>query len=656
MSDSINNKKCATGFVVSCIVFLIIAHIPCRAADDTGDYLHYRLGVKYKNEKRYDDAIEEFRKVLASYPDNYNAYMHVAEIRLYQDKPDLAVFNLKKALKYNPGWNRAHKLLAESYEKTGQPQNAVNEIQLYMQTCDPAERDSLQKVINRLLSSSKTTVISKDSSVARVDSVSKPVQENKKTAEMNVKSDGSKAKTGNSEADAFFKDAVLLYEQNKYSQALELLKKVREIKPDFSGVYYYAGMIRHKTGQKKMAKINFLRAVDFPDIGYNAHFYLGKIFAEEANYNEAIRQMEFYRGKTSNENGKKEAATLVEEYKKMSGIAQKSDESHAGDTLRQDDVSVSKIVPVPQEKFETAIEIQIDSILSMLTVDTLTDAGQKLLSGIHAFLNGNFDNAIKEFKKTLASNPTGTVAVNCLYNVGICYYKLHLFKEAENQFQQVIDRFPESGASAQSLFLKACTYLERKNSPVAEKIFRSFLQHNPKHAWAAIAFEKLGDAYLDMEQSGKAIDAYVQATAKAVKAVDLVNAQFKLGNAYLKIGNSNRAIESFSSVITAGEKNQIFVRIPDSYYRIADEKYKQKDYTSALDYYIKVTRKYPSFQETPWGMYQIGTIYKNLKRYQEAVAMFKELIRKYPDDYWAKQAQWKMEDAIWENEYKTVLQ
>ena len=34
---------------------------------------------------------------------------------------------------------------------------------------------------------------------------------------------------------------------------------------------------------------------------------------------------------------------------------------------------------------------------------------------------------------------------------------------------------------------------------------------------------------------------------------------------------------------------------------------------------------------------------------------FNSVIKKYPDDYWARQAKFKMEDAIWEHEYKAVL-
>ena len=64
------------------------------------DYVHYRLGVKYRSENKYDQAIEEFRRVLAAYPDHYNAYMNIAEIRIIQGRYRLALFNLKKSLTF----------------------------------------------------------------------------------------------------------------------------------------------------------------------------------------------------------------------------------------------------------------------------------------------------------------------------------------------------------------------------------------------------------------------------------------------------------------------------------------------------------------------------------------------------------------------------
>ena len=167
-------------------IILMVFTSNITAGEQAGDYLHYRLGVKFKNEKKYDEAIEEFRKVLAAYPDNYNAYMHMAEIRNLQDRQRLVVYNLKKALNYNPGWGKARKMLAQAYEKDGQLQKAIMELQDYQQSCDPAERDSLQKQIERLImnvSSNRGSLLSESGDQAEGNS--EPEKKESKTVSGN---------------------------------------------------------------------------------------------------------------------------------------------------------------------------------------------------------------------------------------------------------------------------------------------------------------------------------------------------------------------------------------------------------------------------------------------------------------------------------------
>jgi tetratricopeptide (TPR) repeat protein len=655
-------------------LLLFITIYPAFPADiETGDYIHYRLGVKYKNEKKYEAAIDEFRKVLAAYPDNYNAYMHIAEIQAVEGKPRLVIYNLKKALNYNPGWGKAHKLLSIAYEKDGQIQKSIVELQQYSQYCDPAERDSLQNQIDRLIrlvngdgtsstDSAQQSVSNDSSGVSKVQpqaGVNKK-ESPKKSDSLNVNS-GKKMSGSDNKAtsvlnggviDELFNDAVTAYNAGKYDEAVENLKKVVQKNPSFSGAYYYAGLIRMKNGQIKMAKVNFEKAVNFPELGYNSHFYLGKLYGDEKNYSEAIRQLNLYISKTSYEAGKKEAESQIELYRKAMA-PEMIDSVFKG--VKVSPPPETKPVVVAPEKYNE-VEIRIDSLLVMLAVDTLSNLGQQLLNGIKLFQNGEYDNSVKAFREVLAAKPSGTPAMHCIYNTGICYFKLGLFQDAENQFQQILERFPGQPVAPQCLFLKAMTYLNRGDPATAESLLRKFIQEYRYHSWSGKSFEMLGDAYSDMDQPKKAVDAYANAAQKSLSGyADRVFALYKMGTACLQIGNQTRGIQAFQNAIETGEKYNVFVRVPDSYYRIADEKFKSKDFKSALEYYTKVTRKYPAFQETPWGLFQIGSIHKNLGDYQSAVKMFKELIQRFPDDYWAKQAQWKMEDSIWENEYKAVL-
>jgi tetratricopeptide (TPR) repeat protein len=584
----------------------------------------------------------------------------------------LVIYNLKKALGYNPGWSRAQKLLAVAYEKDGQYQKAILELQQYQQISDPAERDSIQRQIDRLITvvstkgesaGDKNDTVGSDGSVVSTGVVSPSENEKKagtvptdtltgkqKSAVKKRSSVGDPtASVSSLDVETQFLKAVEYYNQEKFDDALKLLRTVFSLDPKHSGAFYYAGLIRYRKKQNQMAVVNLQKGISYPEFGHNAHYYLGKIYGEDKHYAQAITHLFKYIEQATYEPGKKEAEQLIDSYRQKGGTAV-LDAIAPGPPLQ----TAAADTVSPREQYFT-LEVRIDSLLTMVTIDTLSDAGRKMLEGIHAFTAGAYDDAIQEFKKVLSANPSGTIAVQCLYNTGISYLKMRLFKEADNQFQQILERNPNHPLASNSLFLKSLTYLERSEPVVAEKLLRTFIQKYRKHPWIANAFEKLGDAYCDLEQQKKAVDSYSQAVPLTQKNSDKVAMLFKLGKVYSETGNGPRAMEAFNRAIETGEKENLFIRVPDSYYRIADELYKMKEYTKSLEYYKKVTRKYPSFQETPWGLFQIGSINKNLKKYQDAIDAFKELMRRYPDDYWARQAQWKMEDAVWEHEYKAVL-
>jgi len=668
-----NREKSLVMVVCFVMIFCIVTPFRVLCAGETSDYVHYRLGVKYKNEKKLELAIEEFRKVLAAYPDNYNTYMHLAEIREYQGQYRLAIFNLKKTITYNPGWGKAQKLLSSLYAKDGQYQNAIKELQEYHQVCDPEERDSIQFQIERLVTLVKYGGREDKAGEAKASEPAKSQKENAVTGAKKAAADvelalvkttrrtGKAVARDNPAAEKEFLLGVSAYgeavsSQNTqlYEQALLHLRNTLKMQPEHAGAFYYAALIRRRNGQNQMAKINFEKALAYPDLGYNAHFYLGKIYGEEKQYKEAIAQLSAYSAKTDYEPGKREAQSLIERYTAAYNAMHE-------DTLKVDIQAIGRedmhreISKVPEEAAFTPLEVRIDSLLYLSIVDTLTEPGQAMLAGVKSFKDAQFDEAIENFKKVLISYPSGDVAARCVYDIGVSYMKLKNYSAAESKFQQVSERHHSHPLAAQSLFLKALSYYERHEPEQAEKLFRKFIQEHKGHAWYGKAYEKLGDAYTDLMQDKKAVDAFTAAAESPKSPVDGVYALYKLGNAYKKIGNSARAIEAFQKAIMVGEKSAVFERIPDSYYRIADHYYQEKDYAKALDYYQKVTRKYPAYQDTPWGLFQIASIYKNTKKYDKAIVEFKELIKAYPDDYWARQAEWKLEDAVWEYEYRAVL-
>ena len=623
-------------------------------ADESGEYIHYRLAVQYKNEKKVDLAVEEFRKVLAAYPDHYNSYMQLAEIYRSRGDYKLAIYNLQRALVYNPGWSKAQFMLAESFAADGQFDRAVREYQHCQSNSDPAVKDSLQHVINGLINRMKGAPPAAGARQGERAAAQPAAAKGQTPAAQPSAAQPAKLDPRAEEA---MKKVISLHEQGKTDEMLVAVREVLAIQPNHPGAYYYGGLGRMKKNELDKAKINFYKAIQHPVYGGAAYYYLGVILGQEGNKAEAVKYLRAALNTRSADFDRNEAARLIEQYggQKVPAemiAAQPAAPDQTPAAAKPDSADPRTAAAASPEKY-APIEIRIDSMLTMMTVDTLTDAGQKLLKAIRAVTDGRYDEALREFKNVLAENTSGPVAAQCLYNAGICYYRLRLYKDAENQFQLFLDRFPSHKFAPRAQFFKACTYQERSDYAVSEKLFRKFIQDNRAHEWVGRAYERLGDSYADLEQHKKAIDAYTQALAgNGPTPTDRVIINYKLGVSCMALGDNARAINYFAAAVEIGEKNGVYVRVPDSYYKIADINFKQKDFSTALDYYKKVTRKYPAFQETPWGLFQIAGIQRNMKLYREAVETYKDLMQRYPDDYWAKQAQWKLEDTVWEHEYR----
>ena len=657
--------------------FLLAALIIAPMAEETEDFIHYRLGVKFKNENNFDQALEEFRKVLTAYPDNYNAYMQISEIRKSQNQTRLEIFNLKKALAYNPGWGKAHSMLAQAYESDKQYQNAVMELQMYQQSCDPAEQGSVQKKIDKMLkklqglpvdTSAEAAVqpAAKDSTPAKASGVSADsaaAMKQKTAPAAMIARKPSLPPPQSADADALLNKAVALYEQGKYDAALPFVRKALALRPRDARAFFYAGLLRYKLGNFDLAKINFSKSFAFPSASVSAHFYLGKIFGTEKYYRGAVDELTLFVGKSPDGDQRKEAIALLTDYKKRindttaiaSAPALPAVGSGSEQPRQAESVLPQRESAAPESAY-AVMEMRIDSLLTMQVVDTLTNPGRAMLLAVNLFKAGKFDAAVGEFKKIMVSNPSSSVSVPCMYNIGVCYLKLRLFVNADNQFDNIRNRYPNHPLSSQGLFLKALSLFERGDMAHSEKMLREFIQKYRNHALTGKAWEKLGDVYSDLKQLTKAMDAYRQAASQNKDVADQLYALYKLATTCFDAGNPERAVASLKKAIEIGESRKTYARVPDAYYKIADYLYQRKDYKNALEYYQHAVRKYPGFQETPWGLFQTGNAFKNLKNYQKAIESYKELMADHADDYWAKQARWKLDDAVWENEYKTVLQ
>ena len=90
-------------------------------------------------------------------------------------------------------------------------------------------------------------------------------------------------------------------------------------------------------------------------------------------------------------------------------------------------------------------------------------------------------------------------------------------------------------------------------------------------------------------------------------------------------------------------------------FEIAENLYKLGEYETALDIYKLSIKNNITKDKKMWISYQIANCYRKLGLYNKAVEAYREMREVYEGTYWAKQAQWYIQDIKWRAKVEGTL-
>jgi pentatricopeptide repeat protein len=118
------------------------------------------------------------------------------------------------------------------------------------------------------------------------------------------------------------------------------------------------------------------------------------------------------------------------------------------------------------------------------------------------------------------------------------------------------------------------------------------------------------------------------------------------------IEDSDEEVEESEKVIKNGDE----IIHP---FEIAGNLYKLGEYKAAVDIYKLVLKNDTENDKRIWITYQIANCYRKLGLYTDAMKVYREMRQAYEGTYWAKQAQWYIQDIEWrskvEEKFDTVV-
>ena len=421
----------------------------------------------------------------------------------------------------------------------------------------------------------------------------------------------------------------------QYDKALPYLKEYKGKKGKWSNTdFYQLGYTYYMQKDYENAISQFNKIIDGNDsVAQNAYYHLGECYFKTDKKQQALNA---FKSASEMDFDKKIQEDANLNYAKLSYEIGNSFQSVP-------DVLTSFLNKYPNSPNKTEIEtLLINSyITSKNYKDALTlleknnspenkVAYQKVLfyRGIELYTDGNYQEALSMFKKSIANQKNEKIAARATFWKGETEYVLDNFNDALLSFKQ----FEGSAEAKTTLENKninyniAYAYFKQKEYDQAGNYFQKYVD-GPKDDKVRLndAYLRLGDSRFVSAKYWPAMDAYNKAID--MKGIDADYAAFQKALSYGFVGKTDKKIDDFNSFLQKFKTSQYR---DDALFELGNTYVTENKTDLAIKTYDQLLSEFKNGSFASKAILRQGLIYYNAQKDESAIAKFKEVAAKYP--------------------------
>lgn len=222
-------------------------------------------------------------------------------------------------------------------------------------------------------------------------------------------------------------------------------------------------------------------------------------------------------------------------------------------------------------------------------------------------------------------------------------YREDLLKNAQELYEEVINRYTWSPRREEALYGLAWTFFRRRNFDRSVQVFGEMLTAFPKSRYAVEAYTRRGDGFYITKQYRAAAEQYGEAARRGPSTEEGQYAAFQSGQASYRGGDLEHAKASMRAFVLKYPNSRL---ADDALYLIGWVEFQQHDYSSAIGEFRKLLDTYPTGDQAVRALYTIGDAQYNNGELDNALETYRQVIRRYPSHPLAVEAARSMQYAL----------
>jgi tetratricopeptide (TPR) repeat protein len=632
--------------------------------------LRLKQAQTFADQGKLNQALDEYKAVLASDKSNAEAYLGAGSVRYKMKDYKLALENIQLALKYNAKLTKAIEGEAETYEALGQKDNAVAKWRVLAEN---GTQEQKTKALSRIGTLLGTNAAAQQQQTQPEAAPAAPAQ--KATGKFSYDSPE-------------FKAGLDAYNKKNWSESAKYWREVLKKEPGNPGAYYYAGICRFSLGELDNAIINFNKSFDFPELGFNANYYLGRVYEQKGDKAKAISYYNKYLKSTAaSKDGKADVSSRIAKLEGASAASsadtsaasaiassasQTPEETPKSSSNPYECNSLESCVKMEEKRKQDSVAAYLESLKNkpptigpekivateyggnFAFASTTEAGGADLQKSLNFIQKKSFQSAIDALQTTRQKFPGMPNSMAAAYNLLSLYQYLELHDKVValglSVLQEPLEEPYKSGIS----YMLAASQVKKgeyQNAFNSLSEVKEDQKLGPTNGQKLALEAEIAVQYKPDGASPEILKKAIEAETDKAKKNEL---RLKLADLYTKLQNSAAAMQTHKEIMEDCPPNTSDP-CRKAIYELGDRSFMAQNWPMALEYYNKAVEQYKDPALVPWALFQIGNVFRRQGNYKEAVRSYDRLIKEFPTSYWADQAKLYKDDAIWQESNQGVL-
>ena len=247
------------------------------------------------------------------------------------------------------------------------------------------------------------------------------------------------------------------------------------------------------------------------------------------------------------------------------------------------------------------------------------------------YLKGaDYKQAQKQYKQLIEIYPNSVYTPQATYSLGWSYFEQNKLKKAKEIFQKLVLSFPTHQLSEDAAFKLGESEYNLKNYNDTIEYFKQFIVKFTKSTKHSEAYFYIAESYYYLEKPLEAIRYYSKSADIAYDNKLILMCKVSLGWSYLKLNKYELAQKFFDEARSISEEKGILS--DDVYLGQATLYSATKKHEEALKSYIELIEKFPNSKRVAEAHLGKANIYYQFKNYKKAIVAYQIVIDRFSND------------------------